>query len=172
MRPIRPGLLIPLGLAAVCAVVATVPAGASSAGKPKYVTALLAGSDGAAEPRVTVTPNGWRWVDTNQKHTGTEIIYGSPDGRHWKQTVGIPPDQTQPTTDVDIVSTHTGRLIASELDFAGINFITAYSDDQGKTWTESNFTTFADTDRQWFAVGPDDATTHQPRRGLTPRRAC
>jgi hypothetical protein len=163
MRPIRPGLLIPLGLAAVCAVAATVPAGASSAGKPKYVTTLLAGSDGASEPRVTVTPDGTRWVDTNQRNTGTEIIYGSPDGKHWKQTVGTPPDQTQPTTDVDIVSTHTGRLIASELDFTGINFITAYSDDHGKTWTESNFTTFADTDRQWFVVGPDDATTHQPR---------
>ena len=163
MRPIRPALLIPLGLAAACAVAVTVPAGASAAGKPRYVSTLLPGSDGSSEPRVTVTPNGMRWVDTNQKHTGTEIVYGSADGKHWKQTQGTPPDQTNPTTDVDIVSTHTGRLIASELDFTGINFITAYSDDQGKTWTESNFTTYADTDRQWFAVGPDDATTHQPR---------
>jgi hypothetical protein len=66
------------------------------------------------------------------------------------------------TTDVDIVATQTGRLVASELDDDGINFITAYSDDQGAHWTRSQGTTYADTDRQWLAVGPIDKATKQP----------
>ena len=129
---------------------------------PTFTTTLLAGSAGASEPRDTVTPAGTRYVDTNAAD-GTEVVYSSPDGMAWKRVMGVPPGQTLPTTDVDIVSTRTGRLIASELDFAGINFVTAYSDDKGKTWTSSTGTTYADTDRQWLAVGPDDATTHQPR---------
>jgi hypothetical protein len=134
-------------------------AGAASA--PGFVVTKLANSSGSSEPRATVAPDGRRYVDTNAKD-GTEVIYASPDGRKWSLT-STPGGQTSPTTDVDIVSTRTGRLIASELDFAGINFVTNYSDDRGKTWTQSQFTTFADTDRQWFAVGPDDASTHQPR---------
>ena len=136
---------------------------ATTTSKPTFVTKLLAGSSGSSEPRDTVTPDGIRYVDTNRTGDGTEIVYASPDGLTWKQVPGVPPGQTNPTTDVDIVSTRTGRLIASELDFTGINFITAYSDDKGKTWTASSGTTYADTDRQWLAVGPDDATTHQPR---------
>ena len=138
------------------------PTGASGAA-PTFTTKLLAGSSGSSEPRVTVTPDGTRYVDTNRAGDGTEIVYASPDGLTWKQVPGVPPGQTNPTTDVDIVSTRTGRLIASELDFTGINFITAYSDDKGATWTSSSGTTYADTDRQWLAVGPDDTTTHQPR---------
>jgi len=108
-----------------------------------------------------VTPDGTRYIDTNATD-GTEIVYASTNGLTWKQVEGTPPGQTLPTTDVDIVATPTGRLVASELDYAGINFITAYSDDKGKTWTQSVGQTFADTDRQWFAVGPNDATTGKP----------
>jgi hypothetical protein len=56
----------------------------------------------------------------------------------------------------------SGRIIASELDTAGINFPTSYSDDKGKTWTASKGATqLADQDRQWFAYGPKDKSTGQ-----------
>jgi hypothetical protein len=55
-----------------------------------------------------------------------------------------------------------GRIIASELDYAGVNFPTAFSDDGGKTWTVSQGATqLADQDRQWFAHGPEDPQTHE-----------
>ncbi|MDQ1748254.1 MAG: repeat-like domain, partial [Frankiaceae bacterium] len=153
-----------LGLAPAVALVtfgATASSAAPAPAKPHYVTIKLAGSSGSSEPRVTVTPDGNRYVDTNATD-GTEVVFRAPDATHWTRTT-TPPNQTMPTTDVDIVSTHTGRLVASELDYAGINFVTSYSDDKGKTWTPSVGHTFADTDRQWFATGPDDPTTHQAR---------
>jgi hypothetical protein len=153
-----------LGLAPAVALAtfgATASSAAPAAPKPHYTTIKLAGSSGSSEPRVTVTPDGNRYVDTNATD-GTEVVFRAPDATHWVRTT-TPPNQTMPTTDVDIVSTHTGRLVASELDYAGINFVTSYSDDKGKTWTPSVGHTFADTDRQWFATGPDDPTTHQAR---------
>src|SRR3954469_20694036 len=162
MRFGRNVLILACTAAAVTPLVAALPQAAAASNKPSFTTKLLAGSSGFSEPRVTVTPDGSRYVDTNAKD-GTEIVYRSDDGLTWKQVAGTPPGQTNPTTDVDIVSTRTGRLVASELDFTGINFITAYSDDKGATWTSSTGTTYADTDRQWFAVGPDDPTTHEPR---------
>src|SRR6185436_12416334 len=58
----------------------------------------------------------------------------------------------------------TGRLVASELDFGGINFRNSYSDDGGNTWVASGLLSeMADTDRQWFAVGPVDPTTGKNR---------
>lgn len=140
----------------------TLPATASG-GKPVFKTVKLADSSGSSEPRVTVAPNGVRYVVTNAAADGSEVIYRSNDGLHWKKTVSQPSDQSLPTTDVDIVAMRTGRILTSELDYAGINFRTMFSDDGGKTWTESVGNTLADTDRQWYAVGPDDPTTHKPR---------
>jgi len=148
------------------------PHGASAqiATGPVYgAAALLPSSDGGTEPRVTVTPDGRRWVISNQN--GTAVVYGSSDGVHWTRTASDPSDQVVPTIDVDIVSTRTGRLIATELDFDGPAIVTSYSDDYGATWTpSSSFSTapadgteYADQDRPWLAVGPDDASTHQPR---------
>lgn len=156
---------IALGLVPAVAFAAFAPAASSAAPaapKPHYTTVRLPGATGTSEPRVTVTPDGSRYVDTNATD-GTEVVYRAPDATHWKRTPANPPNQTLPTTDVDIVSTHTGRLIASELDSAGINFVTSYSDDRGATWTPSLGHTFADTDRQWLATGPDDPTTHKAR---------
>jgi hypothetical protein len=119
---------------------------------PGFTTVLLAGTSGSSEPRVSVGPGGTRWAVTNAKD-GTEIVLRSKDGVRWTR-VSVPPGQTSPTTDVDVVTLPNGRVITSELDFAGINFINTYSDDQGKTWSSSTGATFADTDRQWFAVGP------------------
>src|SRR4051812_17845890 len=149
--------------AATLGLVATLgAAGASTANRPVFKTVKLAGSSGRSEPRATVAPNGVHYVVTNAT-SGDETVYRSRDGLHWSKTAGQPNDQTMPTTDVDIVSMRTGRILTSELDFGGINFRTEYSDDGGKPWTESVGNPYADTDRQWYAVGPDDPKTHQPR---------
>src|SRR4051812_14160408 len=142
--------------------------GAGAATTPGFTTVKLARSFGGAEPRVVVAPDGVRYVVTNAGTQndlgfGLETVYRSPDGVHWSPTKSQPADQTEATTDVDIVATQTGRIITSELDYGGLNFRTDYSDDGGKTWTPSVGGTLADTDRQWYAVGPDDPRTHQPR---------
>ena len=162
--------LIATGLAALAAA-GSAPAHAAG-GQPVFGGAIkLAGADGDTEPRVAVTPDDRRWVISNSN--GTAVVYGSPDGGAWTQAPAAPAAQSLPSIDVDIVATRTGRLIASELDFGGINFRTSYSDDQGRTWTPvagptgqagpTTGTGYADSDRQWFAVGPDDPTTHLPR---------
>jgi hypothetical protein len=154
---------------AACGLASTaLPATASGTSAPVFKTIKLADSSGLSEPRVTVAPNGLRYVVTNAGKPndigiGAETIYRSADGIHWTKTSGQPSDQTEATTDVDIVSMRTGRILTSELDYGGINFRTMFSDDAGKTWTESVGNTLADTDRQWYAVGPDDPQTHQPR---------
>ncbi|MDT7539529.1 MAG: repeat-like domain [Actinomycetota bacterium] len=149
-------LAVPVALAVVAA-----PAPAATGVPPAFKTQLLEGSSGSSEPRITVAPNGNRFLTTNAK-SGDEVVYRSADGLTWQKPT-TPGNQTDPTTDVDVVAMPTGRILTSELDFAGINFITHYSDDQGKTWIQSQGTTYADTDRQWFAVGPKDATTGKPR---------
>ena len=147
---------------AVVPLAAAVPPVSAATPKPSFVTKLLTNSSGRSEPRVAVAPDGIRYVDTNATD-GTEVVYASRDGKTWSRTPGVPVGQTSATTDVDIVATQTGRLVASELDDAGINFITAYSDDRGRTWKQTLGQTFADTDRQWFTVGPVDPTTGKPR---------
>jgi hypothetical protein len=161
-------VLVPV-VALIAAGLATtaLPATASSA-KPAFKTVKLAGSSGRSEPRVAVAPNGVRYVVTNAGKSNAigvapETVYRSRDGIHWATTAGQPTDQTEATTDVDIVAMQTGRILTSELDYGGINFRTMFSDDGGKTWTESSGNTYADTDRQWYAVGPNDPKTHKPR---------
>jgi hypothetical protein len=156
---------VALGAATTMAV--TSPATAS-AGHLAFKTVRLAGSSGLSEPRVTVTKSGVRYAVTNAGQPnaigiGPETIYRSSDGIHWSRTAGQPTDQSEATTDVDIVSMNTGRILTSELDYGGINFRTQYSDNGGRTWTESVGNTIADTDRQWYAVGPNDPKTHKPR---------
>src|SRR4051794_9400498 len=142
--------------------------GAGAASAPGFTTVRLAKSFGGAEPRAVVAANGTSYVVTNAGAQndlgfGLETVYRSTDGVHWSPTKAQPADQNEATTDVDIVATRTGRIITSELDYGGLNFRTSYSDDGGKSWTPSVGATLADTDRQWYAVGPDDPTTHQPR---------
>jgi hypothetical protein len=95
---------------------------------------------------------------------GTAVVYTTADHGHtWRRTPAVPAGQSLPSIDVDIVTTRTGRIIATELDFGGgLTFRTSYSDDGGKTWIVSSGTRDADMDRQWLATGPDDPTTHQP----------
>ena len=165
-------IAVALGLALPCALAFVPGATATSQTGPAFAAAVkLPSSDGGTEPRTTVTPDGRRWVISNLNSTA--VVYESGDGVHWTRTATDPAGQVLPSIDVDITSTRTGRLVATELDFAGPAIITSYSDDGGATWHESGSsialgapadgTETADQDRPWLAAGPDDPTTHQPR---------
>jgi hypothetical protein len=129
----------------------------------------LAGAAASTEPRVAVAPDGTKYVvsgpSTDSSAPSAPVkVYASHDrGRTWTATTGEPV-QVQPSADVDILATRTGRLVVVELDSAGLNLIVSYSDDRGATWTASTgVDRIADQDRPWIAVGPDDPSTHQPR---------
>src|SRR3954451_8589955 len=112
-------------------------AGAAHAGGSGYLTVKLPGSSGVTEPRGSVDPKGTIWTESNAADD-TAAVWGSKDGgKTWTQTASPPPDQQSPTTDVDLVTLPSGRIVETELDFGGVNFRTAYSDDGGATWTSS-----------------------------------
>src|SRR4051812_777297 len=117
-------------------------------------TVKLSGIDGSGtEPRMTVGPDDTRYAITSTKRSsGQTVVFRSVDqGATWQRTPGNPV-QTHATIDVDVVAMPTGRILASELDDAGLNFPSSYSDDSGVSWTESRGSTrLADQDRQWFA---------------------
>lgn len=124
----------------------------------------LAKAAGGDEPRIAIAPNGHRFAIANDASSGEAVVYTSADrGRTWARTRSTFPGQQSPTIDTEIVVTRTGRIVATELDGAGLTFITGYSDDGGRTWRSSTGTELADIDRPWMAVGPDDPVTHQPR---------
>jgi hypothetical protein len=129
------------------------PAGAALA-PPAFGPAVkLAGAAGGTEPRVAIAPNGTRYVITNDATTGDAVVYASPDGTSFRRTSTIP-GQSSATIDTEIAIASSGRLVATELDGGGLNFVTAYSDDGGTTWTQSTGATTADQDRPWLAAGP------------------
>src|SRR3954451_23516823 len=154
--------VVALGCILVCT-------GTATAAPPSFRTVKIAGEPGQgslpwAEPRIAVGPDGKYWAVTNADDpAGTASVYGSSDrGAHFQKTPAPPAGQTSPTPDVDIIVLPNGRIVASELDDAGINFPTAYSDDGGKTWTASvGATQLAVQDRQWFNYGPKDPKTGQ-----------
>jgi hypothetical protein len=147
-RRVRLGVL--LGVVTASFLLAAAAAGGA---KNPFTTVRLPGSSGFSEPRSAVDVGGRFWTISNAAD-GTAAVWGSPDGITWTQTPSEPAGQVSPSTDVDIVATPSARLVATELDFAGINFETSYSDDGGATWTPSQGTTFADTDRPWLAADP------------------
>ena len=133
---------------------AVVPLIAStSAAAATYRTVKLPGSNGFSEPRVAVTNHGHIWLESNAADNSA-AVWGSTNGLSWRRTPTAPAGQTSATTDVDIVTTPSGRIVETELDDGGINFRTSYSDDGGKTWKLSQGTTLADTDRPWLAADP------------------
>jgi hypothetical protein len=151
---------------ALLAAASLAPAGARAAGRPQFTTVRLPtkGAGSGTEPRVAVGPDDRRWVVTSDgQQGGKAAVFSSLDATSWTRTPVDMPGQTAPTIDVDVVVTNGGRVLASELDASGLNFPTAFTDDSGKTWTQSTGTRAADQDRQWFAVGKDDPTTHKPR---------
>jgi hypothetical protein len=151
----------------------------AAAEAPSWNTLLLPGtSKRVSEPRVIVGPDDRRWVATNlntvnartgSDGSGAAAVFSSRDaGQTFQRTEGDPPQQAA-TIDVDIVAMHPvvpggqPRILASELDEAGLNFPSGVTDDGGKTWKRSGGATqLADQDRQWFAVGPDDPATKKP----------
>jgi hypothetical protein len=133
---------------------------------PVFAPAVrLPGTDGFNEPRVAVDQQGRQWVIANDADFHTMMFRSDDGGRSFSRLPD--PPQRNATPDVDVVKTRTGRLIASELDGGAtgreLRFVTAYSDDDGRTWQRSTGMVAADTDRQWIAVGPDDPATRQPR---------
>ena len=143
------------GLAVALATLLIAPAAASAA-DATFSTVKIKDAGSNQEPRIAVGRDDVRYVVALDGDTGgTEHVWRSADGgQTWQKTAGDPPQQSA-TIDVDVVTMPTGRILSSELDTAGLNFPTGYSDDGGKTWTQSiGSTTLADQDRQWFAVGP------------------
>src|SRR3954454_12787474 len=123
------------------------------------------------EPRITTGPDGTLWVVTNgegpsdtagggeENSAPAVVLYSTDGGNTWHKTDTDFGGQTVATPDVDIVTLPTGRVIASELDDAGINFPGAVTDDRGKTWTQSQGSnTLVDQDRQWLAARPNPET--------------
>src|SRR5437016_4055161 len=123
------------------------------AGAATYTTVRVPNSTGFSGPRVSVDPAGHFWLESNASDNSA-AVWGSTDGLSWTQTPTEPAGQTDASTDVDIVTTPSGRIVETELDFGGINFRTAYSDDGGQTWTPSQGTTLADPARRWLASEP------------------
>src|SRR4051812_12834012 len=151
------------------ACVAAPAAAAAKIAPPSFKTVKISGEPGKgnlpwSEPRIAVGPDGRYWAVTNiDDELGTTFVFGSSDkGTSFHQAAAPIAGQNMPTPDVDIVVLPSGRIIASELDTAGINFPASYSDDGGKTWTLSQGATqLADQDRQWFAHGPQNPQTHK-----------
>ncbi len=149
-------------LASIGALVAASAPSQAAAAPWAFTTVRLEGADGGTEPRIVVAPDKTVYAITNAG--AGAVVYSSHDKGRTFADIGPIAGQDQPTIDVDIVATPGGRLVASELDFGGINFRNSYSDDGGESWTASSgLSMLADTDRQWFAVGPEDPTTGKNR---------
>jgi hypothetical protein len=130
-------------------------------------------SDGT-EPRIVVAPSGAVYVIASPDRPSLPASLPNPearvrvyrsldDGVSFSNLGGEIPGQTTPSTDVDVATTATGRLIAVEEDETGPYFAVAYSDDGGRTWRASGGARLIDQDRPWLATGPRDPVTHRPR---------
>jgi hypothetical protein len=161
-------LVAPLG--ALIALAAVVMSGvAATAAAPTFLVVKLPNTAVRTEPRVAIDPDSNRFLITNQVRKQTTdprlaIVFKSSDGGvTWSRTTD-PTGSVLASTDVDIVPTRTGRLVAVELDYApAVTNRVVYSDDHGQSWHEALHPALADDDRPWLAVGPDDPNTHQPR---------
>src|SRR5437764_15059657 len=106
-------LVAPLGLALALFVAAPSVGGA---GGPAFQTVRLPNSNGFSEPREAIDNGGHFWIESNAAD-GSAAVWGSSDGLHWTQTPAEPAGQTVASTDVDIVTTPSGRIVETELDF-------------------------------------------------------
>ena len=138
---------------------------AGSSATPAFTTVRV--SPGGFEPRIAIGPDGTRWVSTQDVNSsgstdilgsGAEVVYSSKDGLTWTRT-SSDPQVTNPCCDNEIAISPTGRVLTSVIDFSTININIQYSDDGGKTWTESKGNSAADQDREWLAVGGKDPVT-------------
>jgi hypothetical protein len=172
-RPVTP--LRRLVIATLVALVVGSGAAANAAQSPTVPTfappQTLPGASGGTEPRIAVTPDGTQYVivaastDGPSSNGGRAVVYASRDhGRTWRRTGGLPAGQMNPSADVDLVATASGRLVAVELDSVALSIVVSYSDDGGRSWTGSaGFSRLVDQDRPWLAAGPADRKTGRPR---------
>jgi hypothetical protein len=134
------------------------------AATPQFSAPIQLDQRGGTEPRVTILGNDHRFVVTTTAADGATVYRSTDRGASWGKTKADLPGQTNDTIDVDIVGMPDGRILASELDLAGINFPSAVSDDEGDSWKQAvGSTQLVDQDRQWFAVGPQDPATGKSR---------
>ena len=138
-----------------------------SAAACTFNTVKLAGADGDRAPhrgRPRRRPLG-----RDQRRRRGRLRVARRRGRLQRKVPAKWPQESA-TIDVDIVAmtwADAAAILASELDDGGLNFPTGYSDDGGKTWTESRGSTeLADQDRQWFAVGPPRTADRDTAAGL------
>jgi hypothetical protein len=136
------------GFAAAAAVAALAP--------PSFAPAVkLPGAAGGDEPRIAIASDDQRYAIANDASNGSAVVFSSADrGATWRRTPSTFGGQTSATIDTDVAVTPSGRIVAVELDGAGLSFAIGYSDDGGATWTQSRGATLADQDRPWLAVGP------------------
>jgi hypothetical protein len=129
------------------------PAAAALAPPSFGPSVKLEDANAGTEPRIVIAPNGTRYVIANAGENGEAVVYASADGKSWRRTATIPGQQSA-TIDTEIAISSSGRLVATELDSAGLTFVTAYSDDGGASWKPSSGVSTADQDRPWLAAGP------------------
>ena len=136
---------------------------------PTFRNTKVIGPPGAGwpwnEPRISQGPDGRLWVSSiGDDSAGTFNVWSSANGgRTFEEAPTAPTPQITASPDTDVVTMPSGRVIATELDEGdGINFPTWFTDDGGRTWTQSHGSNqLADQDRQWLAVGPDPVTHQQ-----------
>src|SRR4051812_36439395 len=144
-----------LALAAAAAVLIAPPASRAVAPPTFAAPVKLPGAAGGDEPRIAIGSDDRRYAIANDASDGSAVVFSSADrGATWKRTPSTFGGQASATIDTDIAVTPSGRIVAAELDGAGLNFAIGYSDDGGATWTQSRGATLADQDRPWLAVGP------------------
>ena len=156
-----------LAVASMTLIAASFSSVVASAQPLAFSAQKLPNTASRTEPRMAIDAVGRRFLITNQLNPSRRqaVVFGSVDGgASWTLTHN-PEEPAISSTDVDIVATRTGRLIAILLDYApAITFHIFYSDDQGASWHPTLLNPgIADSDRPWLAVGPDDPSTHLPR---------
>lgn len=155
-----------LGAALTVSLLAITAVTASAAATPPVFTTVRA-TPGGFEPRIAIGPDGTHWLSTQDINaTGTanilgggdQVVYSSPDGLTWTRTPSDP-QVNNPCCDNEAAVSPTGRVFTSIIDTTTLNINIQYSDDRGKTWTQSVGNSFADQDREWLAVGTKDPVT-------------
>jgi hypothetical protein len=139
----------------------------AAADPPVFSPAVRLDPRPKTEPRVVVAPNDHRFVVTNDAQ-GAVVFRSTDAGATWTPTASRIPGQHSASIDTDIIAMPDGRILASELDSAGLNFPSAVSDDEGATWIASlGSNTLIDQDRQYFAAGPAPAAGEGQRVYMT-----
>src|SRR3954469_6546114 len=109
---------IRLALVALLLLVLAAPARALA--PLQLTTVKLDKASDKTEPRIAVGPDDRRWAITNGAD-GAQVYSSRGGGQTWQRTKADPV-QREATIDTDVVTMPTGRILASELDDAGINF--------------------------------------------------